>query len=44
MLRNPCFERETLRQMWDNGATNQDGPGTVGAVLFRGLADWIGVD
>lgn len=22
----------------------KDGPGTVGAVLFRGLADWIGVD
>lgn len=29
---------------WDNGVTTQDGPGSVGALWFRGLADDRSVD
>lgn len=44
MLETPVVERESRsRKRYDRG-TNTDGPGTVGAVLIRGLADWIGVD
>lgn len=42
--RNGDIRLESTPRVRDNRGTTKDGPGSVGALWFRGLADWIGVD